>query len=144
MIETGRTHTAYPLPWTGREESVPIADTGDADVPFVIRDADGEVVLTIYEDYGRTLDEVRHVDLGQRILLACNLFPALVEALAASKRLVTIVDELCGAVDSEGEDIGGHRGSLTILREIGPQVVPLTTQLDAILSQARSAPPAGE
>lgn len=34
--------------------------------------------------------------------------------------------ELCDAVDAEGDDVGGHRGSLTILRELGLAVRALS------------------
>jgi SOS-response transcriptional repressor LexA len=34
--------------------------------------------------------------------------------------LIRLSAELCDAVDAAGEDIGGHRGSLEILRDLGP------------------------
>lgn len=60
-------------PWTGTEESVPLgAECSDCDRPFVIRDVDGKIILTLYEDYGPNL-EPKHVKLGQRIVAAINL-----------------------------------------------------------------------
>lgn len=38
----------------------------------------------------------------------------------AARHVHKLVDELCEAVDLEMEDIGGHRGSLVILKELGP------------------------
>lgn len=60
-----------PPPWTGKEERVPIGDTGDADCPFVIRDAGGKVVLTLWEQYGPEMEEL-HVELGNRLIAAVN------------------------------------------------------------------------
>lgn len=40
--------------------------------------------------------------------------------VAQADELIRLADELTDAVDAEGEDIGGYRDSLTILREIGP------------------------
>ena len=42
------------------------------------------------------------------------------EAAIAALRVAT--DELCGAVDSQAEDIGGWRAVPTILQELGPAV----------------------
>jgi hypothetical protein len=42
--------------------------------------------------------------------------------VARFQTVVRLADELCEAVDREGEDIGGSRGSLVILRELGPAV----------------------
>lgn len=50
----------------------------------------------------------------------------------AAKHLHKLVDELCAAVDAAGLDIGGHRGSLTILHEIGPADDELGTALDRL------------
>lgn len=60
-----------PAPWTGQEERSPIGDTGDADIPFVIRDAEGHEVLTLWEDYGPK-HEPLHIELGSRIITAVN------------------------------------------------------------------------
>lgn len=44
------------------------------------------------------------------------------ERLRLLEQLLCLASELCHAVDAEGEDIGGNRGSLTILKDIGPLV----------------------
>ena len=54
---------------------------------------------------------------------------AMVEAAAVLHKLV---DELCASVDAAGDDVGGHRGSLTILREIGPADAALAEALAAL------------
>jgi hypothetical protein len=53
-------------------------------------------------------------------------------------RLVDLIEELCDAVDNEGGDVGGGRGSLTILRDIGPLITPARAML-ARLTEAHSA-----
>jgi hypothetical protein len=61
----------HPAPWDGREEPHPIGDTGDNDMPFVIRDANGHEVLTIYEVYGAQMEPLHEV-VGLRIIRAIN------------------------------------------------------------------------
>jgi len=56
----------------------------------------------------------------------------LLVAIKAAGVLHNLVDELCAAVDAEGEDVGGHRGSLTILKEIGPADDELGQALDRL------------
>jgi hypothetical protein len=58
-------------------------------------------------------------------------------------RFVGLVEELCDAVDSEGHDIGGHRGSLTILREIGPLIEGTREAIAAWNNRAHSPAPKG-
>jgi hypothetical protein len=59
-----------PAPWTGQAEASPIGDTGDHDMPFVIRDGMGDVVLTIWEQYRGS--SPMHEIIGQRIVEAVN------------------------------------------------------------------------
>lgn len=66
-----------PLPWSGETEAEPLGDTGDADMPFVIRDAKGDHVLTIWEDYRSGLEAPFYEMLGEAIVKSVN------EALSA-------------------------------------------------------------
>lgn len=76
-VHRGRFHgedeaiAAHPIPWECREIAVPIGDTGDADLPWVILDANGRNVLTIYEDYGPSL-QPKHQHLAVAIVAAVN------------------------------------------------------------------------
>ena len=56
----------------------------------------------------------------------------LLAVVEAAQRLHVLVDELCASVDAAGEDVGGHRGSLTILKEIGPADDALGDALKAL------------
>lgn len=76
-----------------------------------------------------------------------DLFPAavtmdreaIIQALAEA---ITLMDELCEAVDCEAADIGGQRGSLSIVQEIGPKLSDWREALDASKSLT-PAPVAG-
>lgn len=68
-------------------------------------------------------------DLAARfILIDCKdaatkiRIAALLNRLPQLERVLQLADELCDAVDAEGEDVGGCRGSLAILRDLGPAV----------------------
>lgn len=70
-----------------------------------------------------------HFDLAARfILIDCKdaatkvRISALLNRLPQLERVLQLADELCDAVDAEGEDVGGCRGSLAILRDLGPAV----------------------
>jgi hypothetical protein len=69
--EINRGADISPAPWSGKVEAAPIGDTGDDDMPFVIRDAGGHIVLTIWEQYGPGLTPIHEI-VGQRIVDAVN------------------------------------------------------------------------
>lgn len=50
------------------------------------------------------------------------------------EKVLNLVEELCDAVDAEAEDIGGNRGSLTILRDIGPLIAAAKAEAATALS----------
>jgi hypothetical protein len=58
--------------------------------------------------------------------------------LAQAILIAPVIDELCAAVDAEGEDVGGHRGSLEILRDIGPLSAALDAAIGAFEEDARA------
>ncbi len=64
----------WRLPWSGKEEEeVPIGgECDDCDCPFVIRDADNKIVLTIWEHYSGHQGMSHHVSVGMKILNAIN------------------------------------------------------------------------
>jgi hypothetical protein len=68
-------------------------------------------------------------DLATRfILIDCKdaatkiRMAALINHIPQIERVLELASELCDAVDAEGKDIGGCRGSLVILGELGPAV----------------------
>ena len=54
----------------------------------------------------------------------------LLAVVRTATSLHKLVDELCTSVDAAGDDVGGHRGSLTILHEVGPADTALGEALD--------------
>lgn len=70
-----------------------------------------------------------HFDLAARyILIDCKdaetkiRLSALLNRVPQLERVLELAEELCDAVDAQGQDIGGHRGSLIILGELGGAV----------------------
>lgn len=78
----------------------------------------GQIPITWQDEFSNTLSD----HPGDKLLVA----------IKAAGVLHNLVDELCAAVDAEGEDVGGHRGSLTILKEIGPADDELGQALDRL------------
>lgn len=109
-----------PLPWSGREERFDITDTGDADLPFVIRDAAGKVVVTIEERYGPASGQSieQHTEIGHFIVKAASALrqPAVeeeVEAMAMARR----AEGLAANIGTGGEFA---RDALALLRRLSP------------------------
>lgn len=66
----------HPAPWAAKIEPSPLGETGDEELPVVIRDAAGVEVLTLWEDYGPGLTDLRafHAMRASLIVAAVNAF----------------------------------------------------------------------
>lgn len=78
----------------------------------------GHPELAVCRTYG---DSLAACDNARRIAaFDPAVTTALVDVAVAARVLHKLTSELCTSVDNAVEDIGGSRGALTILREIGP------------------------
>ena len=56
------------------------------------------------------------------------------EALKRAEPILVLADELCIKVDEEADDIGGHRTTLEIIQDIGPQIDRARHEADVALA----------
>lgn len=89
------------------------------DSEYMIAEFDGEFLLMAGTE---EWSSVSGVEWGPRILADPTLVQVSREKLEALRKVLRLADELTVAVDAETEDIGGHRPSGRILRELGPAV----------------------
>lgn len=87
-----------------------------------------DVLVTHLRRWGRAGGVPSSSEKAADAITALRLRVAELETLLRS--LYGLADELTDAVDLEAEDVGGSRGSLVILREIGPLLGPIKAILE--------------